>query len=42
MQVVPVPKMSYDVLLEVFVAHGQSQGIEFTKLPPETSIVIVS
>ena len=42
MQVVPVPKMSYDVLLEVFVAHGQSQGIEFTELPPGTSIVDVS
>jgi len=42
MQVVPVPKISCDVLREVFVAHGQSQGIEFTELPPGTSIVDVS
>ncbi|XP_065902892.1 CWF19-like protein 1 [Dysidea avara] len=39
LQVVPVPKMSCDTLREVFVAHGQSQGIEFTELPPGTSIV---
>jgi len=34
--------MSCDILREVFVAHGQSQGIEFTELPPGTSIVDVS
>jgi len=34
--------MSCNTLRDVFVAHGQSQGIEFTELPPGTSIVDVS
>ena len=42
LQVVPVPKVSGDDLREVFVSHGHLQGMEFTELPPGTSVVDVS
>lgn len=42
LQVVPVAKISSDILREAFLSHGQLQGIEFTELPPGTSVVDVS
>ena len=36
-----MPKLSSDALREAFVSHGQLQGMEFTELPPGTSIVDV-
>ena len=37
-----MPKLSADDLRETFVSHGHLQGIEFTELPPGTSVVDMS
>lgn len=36
-----MPKLSSDALREAFVSHGHLQGMEFTELPPGTSVVDV-